>query len=457
MNVLADTLLRRGWEPVEPMDFYRAIFPAGELEEAGVYEQGRYCGIAVEIEHKKGKQGKIRRYSITDDLDTIDALLWSKNFVVVAPISYIGKSRVSQNARKMYAFAVELDGLDVDKQGRQVGLDALIAQWSDRIAWLPRPTYVVCSGNGLHLYYLLDAPLNLWPQTVKTLARYKKRLTYMLWNGHVTRLTGDKIQYESVFQAFRLVGGVTKAGDRVQAFRVPDGGPVSIDYLNSFVRKIDAYKDDVIDAGTVYANPSGLSRAEAAKKWPEWYERRVVQGAPRGHWTTNRAVYDWWLQRIRTEARVGHRYYCIMMLAIYAIKCDIPRDVLERDALSLLDDYDAMTDRADNHFELRDVQAALQVYDDAGYVTYPIHAISARSGLHIARNKRNGRRQDQHLRIARLSLQMRNEDAGHALQGRHDKAQQVADWRAAHPDGRKVDCHRDTGLSRSTIDRWWAK
>ena len=28
-------------------------------------------------------------------------------------------------------------------------------------------------------------------------------------------------------------------------------------------------------------------------------------------------------------------------------------------------------------------------------------------------------------------------------------------WRQEHPDGRKIDCYRETGCSRSTIDRWW--
>ena len=31
----------------------------------------------------------------------------------------------------------------------------------------------------------------------------------------------------------------------------------------------------------------------------------------------------------------------------------------------------------------------------------------------------------------------------------------VLEWRKANPDGRKIDCHRETGLSRMTIDKWW--
>ena len=28
-------------------------------------------------------------------------------------------------------------------------------------------------------------------------------------------------------------------------------------------------------------------------------------------------------------------------------------------------------------------------------------------------------------------------------------------WRQRHPEGRKIECHRDTGFSRMTIDKWW--
>ena len=43
----------------------------------------------------------------------------------------------------------------------------------------------------------------------------------------------QKPQLQSLFQGFRLVGGVTKGGSRTQAFIT--GDKVNIDYLNSFV------------------------------------------------------------------------------------------------------------------------------------------------------------------------------------------------------------------------------
>lgn len=71
-----------GLEEVYPLEFYRDIFPAVELQKKGIYESGKYCGIAVEIIESGGKI-KVNRYTITDELDTIRDLLESPNFVLL--------------------------------------------------------------------------------------------------------------------------------------------------------------------------------------------------------------------------------------------------------------------------------------------------------------------------------------------------------------------------------------
>jgi len=39
--------------------------------------------------------------------------------------------------------------------------------------------------------------------------------------------------------------------------------------------------------------------------------------------------------------------------------------------------------------------------------------------------------------------------------GRPMKQDIVAAWQLAHPDGKKIDCERETGLSRHTVLKWW--
>lgn len=43
------------------------------------------------------------------------------------------------------------------------------------------------------------------------------------------------------------------------------------------------------------------------------------------------------------------------------------------------------------------------------------------------------------------------------IKGRPNKAKIVEEWRKVHPDGKKVDCIHDTGLSKPTVYRWWGK
>ena len=64
-------------EEVTPREFYRDMFPEGELEAAGQYERGKYCGIAVSVSEK---DRKVKRYSVTDDLNVIDELCKCDDF-----------------------------------------------------------------------------------------------------------------------------------------------------------------------------------------------------------------------------------------------------------------------------------------------------------------------------------------------------------------------------------------
>ena len=101
------------YDEVHYMDFYRDIFPEGSFEKRGVYEAGKYNGIAVSI--RKGEK-QVKRLTVTDDLEAIEDMVQTDDFCLMSPISYVGKSRKSGNARFMYAMAIDLDGIETLKQ-----------------------------------------------------------------------------------------------------------------------------------------------------------------------------------------------------------------------------------------------------------------------------------------------------------------------------------------------------
>ena len=450
MSLISDELARF-FEEVRPLDFYREIFPDGELDAWAEGEDpktpGKYTAVAVEITKEKKKDGRplVKRYSITDELDGIDFLTYSKNFCVLAPISYAGKTRESVNARVMYALCIELDNLITTKDGRQRGLEALMNQWTERVDWIPRPTFLVASGSGVHLYYVFEEGVPLFKNVVDSLKLYKRQLTEKIWNRHTTTDIGDKIQHESIFQAFRMVGTRTKKNDVVRAYRT--GERVSIDYMNRFVDS----KNQIV---TAYK--SKLSKGEARAKFPEWYERRIVNGQPRGRWTCDRAVYEWWYSKVLNGATVGHRYYCLMMLCIYAVKCEISREELEEDCFKLMKILDEKSDKSENRFTEKDVIDALQAYEDKTLVTYPVSSIQNRSGIDIPKNKRNGRPQTVHLARARAVQEIDYPDGEWRKgNGRPAAQEAVQRWRQDNPGGSKKECKDATGLTYPTIRKWW--
>ena len=419
------------FEEVHYMDFYRDIFPVGSFEERGEYEDGKYNGIAIAIE--KGSK-RAKRMTITDDLDMIADMAGSNDFCLMSPISYAGKSRKSSNARFMYALAIDLDGMTERKHWdffmEQInrGHEMLQFVWG-----LPRPTYLVFSGSGIHIYYVFKQPIPMFKNIVEELEKLKRRLTWQAWTQGASSLH-DKVQYESLFQGFRVVGTITKDGGRCRAFSV--GEKVTVEYLNKFV------PEDYRAVSFVYK--SDLLLQDAKKKYPEWYQRRIVEKRPRNTWTCKKAVYDWWIRKLKEGAEQGHRYWCIMTLATYAQKCGVPRETLEEDAYGLIPFMNTKGDE----FTEDDVMHALEAYTDS-YVTYPIDTIVWRTGIQIEKNKRNFRKQALHLERAR-AVQNIDYPCGEwrNKEGRPDKLSVVAEWRSEHPEGTKAECIRETGLSK---------
>ena len=215
-------------------------------------------------------------------------------------------------------------------------------------------------------------------------------------------------------------------------------------------------------------DPDHLTLSKAKRLYPEWYHERIELGLPvrpvrEWKWRTSRAVYDAWLRRIREEAVVGHRYHCIMALAIYALKCDVPYDELKRDAYGLYDAFEGRTNSEDNHFLRSDIAQALRVYRQPGYVTFPNASISYFSGLRIEPNRRNGRDQKTHLRRARAVQLVDDPDgAWRNSSGRpkgspnksHPKRDAVLAYRAEHPEATQRQIAEALGVSKTTVNKW---
>lgn len=415
-------------------DFYNDIFPPGSFEE----ELGK---MDVYPKTKKGngfivytsKNDTKHTRMVFDDHEEIFNLL-NNVCAFMAPISYYGKNRTAKNARQLYALT-----FDLDEVGREE-LNLLLTYHFDSI---PRPTYIVNSGGGIHLYYVLKEPMPMTPTNQRLMKELKFVLTSIIWNEDTSRLK-DK-QYQGLNQGFRLVGGKTKNGEEVTAWKV--GEKVDIEYLIGFTPgELNLHYHE-------YRFDSKMSLEEAKKKYPDWYHQRIELGREKKNWTCKRDLYDWWKRQL-TKTKYHHRYFYIMSLACYAVKCGISEEELRTDAYSFLEYLNLKSPT--NPFTEDDIESALECYNES-YRTFPREDIEKITGIEIPKNKRNGRKQKQHLEGARAIQAIKDKyDDTNWRDGNGRKSVQdvVFAFLEQNPNAKAKDFCKQTGMHRATFFKY---
>lgn len=439
---------------VSAMEVYRDMFKLGEgYIQKENEKQGEYKANPI-IYYKNNDESK-GNYRILFE-DTFEEVLregQEADFCIINGISYFGRKNVQAHASKMYAMIFDLDGINTSFLKNF--LRGCFVEWADRDTLYPLPNYMVLSGHNVHLYYIFEDPIPLYPNIKLQLKELKYSLISLLWNRYTSTI--ENPQFQGINQGFRPIGGKTKVRDRrVRAFQL-NTHPYSLQTLNDYVPE-----ENRIDNKKLFKE-SKYTLEQAKQKFPKWYDKVIVRkehtvskwdikGKVNGK--NPYALYDWWLNQIKTKATFGHRYFCIMLLTIYAVKNDVEFEKLKQDAYSFIPIFNNISDEP---FTKQDVDSALECYDER-YCTFPIKDIEKLSSIPIERNKRNGRKQDKHLQGARAIRDINNDnwrEGNGRPKGSGEKKTIVEKWRKNNPDGKKIECHRATGLSRVTIDKWW--
>lgn len=480
-----------GWEWRDPLAFYRDVFPEGFLQERWAEGErrsefdGKPNAIALKFGPRTRKQsvkGKkvdvpvIERFTITDDLEGVSALVKASIAenapVYMAPVSWYGRNNKAANARFLHAFAVDLDGVTPAKLGSVLkqmrnGHDPANEKWVS----MPQASYIVMSGRGLHLYYLLDRPVPLIPAVVPFLQQLKRRLTDVVWTDYTSEDGNEGRQYQGIYQGFRMPGTTTRLnGHGVDAkdtnkyealafMYAPDGASeprrVTLDYLVDYcgIRG----KEIPGELYRVLETKGGRTPiAEAKERWPEWYERRVVQGEEKEGYDTNRGAYESWLSRIEDEAVVHGRYFAVLALVAYAVKCNVPLDDLERDAYALVPALDKLSDDPGNRFTDYDVACALSAYGSNDLRFWKNEYMCRRAKIAPHENKHNGRPQGEHLKIARFARDLNYDEPGGWINknGAPTKRDEIRAYAAEHPEASQRAIAKALGVSPTTVNKW---
>ncbi len=429
--VAAKQLYNLEFTRTAPADFYYDLFPPGSFQEEqgkDYIANGKGNGFLV---YKFSEEKKRTRMIFDNHFDIYN--LFRNEDVALSPIAYFGKNRTLANARELFAFVFDLD---------EVGSDNLMYLFSYIVKRksVPAPTYVVNSGNGVHLYYLFETPIPLYPNIQVELKKLKYALTRIIWNGDTSGL--ENRQYQGINQAFRVVGSGTKKGHTTTAWKYGKGEKVTLAHLSSFVEP----ENRILD--TFYH--SKITLEEAKKRYPDWYHQRIELKRKRKNWTCKRDLYDWWKRQI-LKVQYHHRYFFLMSLTLYAVKCEISFEELKKDAYDfqgVLNDL-----MPGDPFTKHDIDSALEMYQES-YRSFPRDEIAKLTAIDIPKNKRNGRKQEQHLKIARGIKKIKLEIGEDVQGGKANYKQAVFTFLDTYPNSKEKEFVELTGMSRRVFYKY---
>ena len=443
------------YDEMDGCAFYEYLFPDNETR-ADRYRSDFSRPNAIylyqdEHDRERGKGGLRRHIMLADTWeDDYFGYIDGNPLTLCSGLSYRDRYNRLQNAQRMNALIFDLDGVG-EHEARNLFLR--FGEPADRVRTLPMPTFLVTSGAGVHVYYVFEQPIDLYPNIKLQLKALKYDLTFRMWEYKATS-TKKEIQYQSINQTFRMVGSVNgKYGNVIRAFQT--GDKVTLDYLNQYAKP-----ENRVQVNRPF-RPSQITREQAKEAYPEWYQRVVVEKGRRlKKWDIKGkqgyALYEWWLRQIG-EIKGGHRYYFLMCVVIYACKCDVPRKKLEQDLYAAYEQLKLV--EHDNALTEEDIKSALEAYDKE-YYNFTIADIEKLTDIHIERNKRNGRKRADHVKLMNFVRDELNGNKDWRKGNGRPKGSGTAEaairaFLLEHPTASKAEVIRGTGKDKKTVYKYY--
>lgn len=443
--------LSNQFEEINGYDFYRYIFPNNENKGELKSDFSKPNAVYLYRDEKdEGTRRRLRRRVMLNDTWEEDYMSYveGNTSTLCGGLSYRGRSNRLEKAQSMNALIFDLDGVALKE------LRNLFLRFDNNpkiMRTLPMPTFVVSSGTGLHIYYVFEEPIDLFPNIKIQLKTLKHQLTFRMWEYKSTS-QNKAIQYQSINQGFRMVGSINDKYDvPIRAFKT--GDKVTLDYVNQYIGeqfRVDLKKP---------FRPSQMSREEAKESYPEWYQRVVVEKNKRQKkWDIKGkqgyALYDWWIKQVE-DIRGGHRYFFLMCMAIYACKCDVPKSKLKEDMYEV---FEILKDiEHDNPITEYDIESALEAYDKE-YYNFTINDIEKLTDIRIERNRRNYRKQEQHIKFIN-GIKILKKQMGEIVQegrpkGSGTKEELIREYIKNNPDSSPSQIAKELKVSRTTVYKY---
>lgn len=366
-----------------------------------------------------------------------------RNDILLGGSTYFKNFVSKATAKDVHALIIDMDNVWAG-----VLQSALQNDWNEDDKDLPKPTYIVNSGTGLHLYFLFDEPIPHYVCNSEKIDQLYRRLAVQQTTSRI--YLQKQVQWFG--QDFRMAGSLNKYNWRNEVFRV--GEKWDIDRLAQAVGMEDTHF---------------VRYGEPRTRQPVKRERTKNRTKRKG-WRCNQGFYDYTLERCRNETKEGNRYMSFCALTVIAWKCNVPISKVEQDLKGLIPKYNKGAKR---QITEKEIEHALRMYNEKAMLTQRERLqdwigweykpqTNRHYGKQVFKRKKSQEARDKGLKNTNLEVrgwavrdamypdgEWRNKD------GAPSKQEEVRAWRQLHPDGKPKDCMADTGISKNTVYRWW--
>ena len=175
--MLQDIVKQYNGVEVSAIEVYSDIFKLGEhyIQSYNKSSQDLKANPLAYWKNDNATKGHYR-VMFEDTFEETLKELQQADFSILNGISYFGRRNTQEHASKMYAMIFDVDGV-TDESLNAFFSGAFNKDWNI----YPLPNYVALSGHGVHLYYVFDEPIPLYPNIKIQLKAFKYALTDKMW------------------------------------------------------------------------------------------------------------------------------------------------------------------------------------------------------------------------------------------------------------------------------------
>lgn len=347
-------ILQSKFMGINPFDFYSELF------------KGNDSGLNYIV----GSENTYRKIEPTEKAYDVDSLLIEfaqfRDDVYIPPAIFFKGNYKLSTIKELYAFVVDLDAMS------PISLRIFLKYSLSGLEL--KPNFIVNSGSGLHLYYVLKEPFQVYKKYLSKL----KDINSSLQTTFCKSKNLYVLDRHSIIQPYRMVGSLTKSGERVFAYIV-EKKHYDISELAKFTKVNLLASKTVRKVGSV---------------------KQMVKGKVEVFPNAKTKFYDYMGARIFNEVDYGTRYMSMFALAVVAWKSRIPKSRLEED-LKDLQEFWNESRVYKQRISDSEITKAIKGYNPKSTLVTS-RQLEEWTGFQFNRIKRNGRKRAEHLKIVHL-------------------------------------------------------